>query len=75
METDIELLKAARGGNTNAFVGIFDIYASALFRYALRLGCDPLTADQIVRDVFAKLLEQISWGKGPKTNLRSISIK
>jgi RNA polymerase sigma-70 factor (ECF subfamily) len=28
-------------------------------------------ADQIVGDVFAKLLEQLSSGKGPKTNLRS----
>jgi RNA polymerase sigma-70 factor, ECF subfamily len=71
METDIELLNAARGRNTDAFVGIFDIYAHALYNYAVRLGCDPATADNIVGDVFAKLLEHILAGKGPKVNLRS----
>lgn len=71
MENDIELLNAARGRDNNALEKIFDLYAPALFRYALRLGGDPLMADHIVGDVFAKLLEHISWGKGPQTNLRS----
>ena len=71
METDIELLNAARMRNKDALVKIFDLYAPALFRYALRLGCDSVMADHIVGDVFEKLLEHISWGKGPKTNLRS----
>ena len=37
----------------------------------LRLGTEPQEADQIVGDVFARLLEKISEGKGPRTNLRS----
>lgn len=70
METDKELLNAARAMDQDALVKIFDLYAPALYRYALRLGCDPVLADHIVGDVLANLVEQISRGKGPKTNLR-----
>lgn len=71
MENDIELLNSARKWNKDALEKIFDLYASALYNYALRLGGDPVMADHIVGDVFAKLFEQLSAGKGPKTNLRS----
>ena len=71
METDLTLLEAARDMNQEALVKIFDLYSSALYNYALRLCSDPLEADQVVGDVFAKLLEQLSAGNGPSTNLRS----
>ena len=71
MENDIELLTSARKWNKGALEKIFELYASALYNYALRLAHDPIMADHIVGDVFAKLLEQLSSGKGPKTNLRS----
>lgn len=70
-ETDSSLLEAARAMNKDALVKIFDLYSHALYNYALRLSNDPLTADYIVGDVFAKLLDQLSAGKGPSTNLRS----
>ena len=57
METDRELLHAARRMDEAALVKIFDQYSSPLYRYALRLCSGPLKADQIVGDVFAKLLE------------------
>lgn len=57
--------------NKDALVKIFDLYSSSLFNYALRLCGDPLLADQIVGDVFAKLLEQLTAGNGPTSNLRS----
>ncbi len=57
--------------NEEALVKIFDLYSSALFRYSLRLCGDPVMADHIVGDVFAKLLEQLSSGNGPTSNLRS----
>lgn len=50
---------------------IFDLYAPALFNYAVRTGSDPLQADNIVGDVFAKLLDQLACGNGPRLNLRS----
>ena len=71
METDIELLEMARKLDTEALVKIFDLYSVALYRYALSLSRDPLLADCIVGDVFANFLDQLTSGKGPKTNLRS----
>ena len=71
METETELLNAARMMNQEALVKIFDLYAQPLYRYALRLCRDPTLADQIVGDVFAKLLDQFSSGHGPTATLRS----
>jgi RNA polymerase sigma-70 factor (ECF subfamily) len=71
MEADVTLLDSARSMNQEALVKIFDLYSSALYNYALRICSDPLEADQIVGDVFVKLLEQLSVGNGPNTNLRS----
>ena len=71
MEADITLLDSARNMNQEALVKIFDLYSSALYNYALRICNDPLEADQVVGDVFAKLLDQLSAGNGPSTNLRS----
>ncbi|HSL45074.1 MAG TPA: RNA polymerase sigma factor [Anaerolineales bacterium] len=71
MTSDIELLNAARAKDKEALAKIFDLYASALYKYAYRLGHDPIMADHIVGDVFAKLLEQLSSNRGPITNLRS----
>jgi RNA polymerase sigma-70 factor, ECF subfamily len=71
MEPDLELLNSAKQWDRDSLAKIFDLYASALYNYALRLGRDPIVADHIVGDVFAKLLEQLSAGKGPRTNLRS----
>lgn len=71
METESSLLDAARMMNEEALVKIFDLYSSALYRYAFRICGDPVRADHIVGDVFTKLLEQLSMGNGPTTNLRS----
>ena len=71
IENDSDLLRAARAKEKDALEKIFDLYSSALNKYALRWGCDPVSADQIVGDVFVKLLEQLDLGKGPETNLRS----
>jgi len=71
METDLELLNAARQMNKDALIKVFDLYSSALYKYALRMCGDPVMADHIVGDVFVKLLDQLSVGKGPMTNLRS----
>ena len=71
METDRALLNAARQMDKDSLVKIFDLYSSALYHYALRLCGDRMLSDQIVGDVFARLLDQISIGKGPTANLRS----
>lgn len=71
METDVELLNMASQLNKEALVKIFDLYSPALYKYALRLCQDPVLADHIVGDVFAKFLDQLAEGNGPNTNLRS----
>ena len=71
MRNDNSLLAGARNRDQNALIGIFDLYSSALYNYAVRLSGDPVQADSIVGDVFAKFLDQLAAGKGPDTNLRS----
>ena len=65
------LLKAARRLDKHALEQVFDLYAPAIYNYALRLCQDPVQADQIVGDVFSKFLDQMAVGLGPKKNLRS----
>ena len=65
------LLEGARKGDADALAQIFDTYSPALFRYAVRLCRDAAEADRIVGDVFAQLLEHLSDGRGPRSNLRS----
>ena len=71
MESERTLLNMARKMDQEALVKIFDLYSSTLFKYALRLCSDPVMADHVVGDVFAKLLEQLAAGNGPRDNLRS----
>ena len=71
METDKVLLQAAQKMDRDAIVQIFELYNSPLYNYVLRLSGDRILADHIVGDVFAKLIEQLSMGKGPESNLRS----
>jgi RNA polymerase sigma-70 factor, ECF subfamily len=70
-ESDAALLEAARQMDREALVNIFDIYSPAIYNYAFRLCHDALIADYIVGDVFAKLLDHLSNGRGPSSNLRS----
>jgi RNA polymerase sigma-70 factor, ECF subfamily len=70
-ESEKTLLEGAREMNRDALVQIFDLYSQTLYNYAFRLCNDSRIADNIVGDVFAKLLEQLSAGRGPNSNLRS----
>ena len=54
-----------------ALSAVFDEYAPAIYKYLLRLGVNSQEADQAVGDVFARLLEKVAEGKGPRKNLRS----
>jgi len=71
IEDETRLLNAAKVMNQDALVRIFDLYSTALYRYSFRLCRDAMLADQIVGDVFARLLEKFSCGSGPISNLRS----
>src|ERR1043165_4785085 len=71
MDDDITLLDAARLMNQDALMQVFDLYSVQLYRYALHLCGDPIVADHIVGDVFARFLEQLSLGRGPSSNIRA----
>ena len=71
MKDETAITTVAGSLDQDALSAIFDEYAPAIYRYQLRLGVSPQEADQIVGDVFARLLEKLSEGKGPRTNLRS----
>ena len=71
MEIDQQLFNAARRMDRDALTKLFDLYAPGLYKYALRLCGDPLLSDHIVGDTFAKLMDQLSRGKGPTINFRS----
>jgi RNA polymerase sigma-70 factor (ECF subfamily) len=71
MQDETAVIAAAESLNQEALEAIFDEYAPALYKYLLRLGVGSQEADQIVGDVFVRLLEKIVEGKGPRTNLRS----
>lgn len=71
MKDETAAFQAARSLDPAALEGIFDEYAPALYKYLLRLGLGSQEADQTVGDVFARVLEKLSEGKGPQTNVRS----
>lgn len=71
MKDEVALIKAARSLDGAALTEIFEEYAPAIFKYVIRLGTNTQEADQLVGDVFARLLEKISEGKGPDRNLRA----
>jgi RNA polymerase sigma-70 factor (ECF subfamily) len=71
MKSDAVLLASVRRMESEALIQVFDQYAPVLFKYALRTCQDAQVADQIVGDVFANLLDQLSCGGGPCRNLRA----
>jgi RNA polymerase sigma-70 factor (ECF subfamily) len=71
MTDESALIKDAASLDSDALATIFDEYAPAIYKYLLRLGAGSQEADQITGDVFARVLEKFSEGKGPRKNLRS----
>jgi len=54
-----------------ALSATFEQYAPLIFKYALRTCRDPLEADDVVGEVFSRLMNGLSENKGPRENLRS----
>jgi RNA polymerase sigma-70 factor, ECF subfamily len=71
MNEDQILLQRIGRMDVEALARVYDLYAPAIYRYAYRHNSSALLADQAVGDVFARLLEQLSQGRGPRTNLRA----
>jgi RNA polymerase sigma-70 factor (ECF subfamily) len=71
MRDEKTLLDAVGSMDKEALGEVFDEYAPILYKYMLRLGLGQQEADHSVGDVFARLLEKVAEGKGPRTNLRA----
>jgi RNA polymerase sigma-70 factor (ECF subfamily) len=71
MNDDQNLLQRISSMDGEALARVYDLYAPAIYRYAYRHSSNALLADQTVGEVFARLLEQLSQGRGPRSNLRA----
>jgi len=65
------LLREARRWNEAALEEIYDRFYPGLYRYAVYLLGDGETAEECVADVFARFLDILRRGKGPKRNLKA----
>jgi len=64
-----KLLAQARRFDQDALSQIHDQYYAPIFRYALYRTGDRETAEDIASEVFARLLQGLRSGAGPKTTL------
>ncbi len=71
MNDDQILLQKISRMDVEALACVYDLYAPAIYKYAYRHSSNALLADQTVGEVFARLLEQLSQGRGPRSNLRA----
>ena len=66
--SDALLLAAARRGEMDAFGQLFSRYRSASVRIARRAGVLETDIDDVVADVWARILSAINGGRGPTDN-------
>jgi len=64
-------LQAISRMDSGALAQVYDRYAPDIYKYVYRHICNAQLADQTVGEVFARLLEQLCLGRGPRSNLRS----
>ncbi len=74
MDREITLLAAAKTRYEDMPedmpIAVFDIYAPALYKYVFRFCRSAVVADQVVGDILARFLEQLSLGRHYGINLR-----
>jgi RNA polymerase sigma-70 factor (ECF subfamily) len=56
--------------DARALTQAYDLYAAEIYKYAYRHTHNALFADRTVGQVFTRLLEQLSLGRGPRARLR-----
>ncbi|WP_025272215.1 sigma-70 family RNA polymerase sigma factor [Haloglycomyces albus] len=68
--SDPELIKATRDGDTGAYAQLYERHYIAANRLARILTSDAATADDLVSETFAKILQAMQEGKGPDLSFR-----
>ena len=71
MKNERQLLRSARKLDEKALISIFDYYAPKVYVRALHMGQNPEKADDVVSEVFARFLDEMANGKGPKQDLKT----
>jgi RNA polymerase sigma-70 factor (ECF subfamily) len=61
---DGAILERARRGDTTAFAAIYSLYGRACYNLALRMLAEPAAAEDVVQDVFIKLMEGLRGFRG-----------
>ena len=56
-DSDSELMRRVRGGRTSALATLFERHHARLYRYCLRMTGNRQTAEDLVQDVFMKILK------------------
>ncbi len=57
-QTDVELLRAVAGGDSQAFIALYDLYNRLAFGLAYRVLGDAASAEEAVQDAFMQV-----WGR------------
>ncbi len=70
MDDDDELVQAVRDGDDDAYGRLFVRHGAVARRVAVRRGHSG-EADDVVSEVFARVLAQIRAGRGPSTSFRA----
>ncbi|MEU9443166.1 sigma-70 family RNA polymerase sigma factor [Streptomyces sp. NPDC048304] len=68
---DGELIERMRGGDDSAYEGLYRRHAEAVRRYARTCCRDGHTADDLTAEVFARMLQAVRGGSGPKHAVRA----
>ncbi|MFZ0035256.1 MAG: RNA polymerase sigma factor [Sedimentisphaerales bacterium] len=58
------IINGCKSGNAESFSGVVDIYASRLYGYFYRLTGDRETSDDLLSELFVKLVEKIGSFRG-----------
>jgi len=65
------LLQAARQWDMDALAVVYDTYSPLLYRYAMRLLGNQDLAEECVAETFARFLQALRNGGGPKDHLKA----
>jgi len=68
---EAQLLHTARAWDMEALAAIYDTYSPLLYRYAMRLLGNPDVAEECVAETFARFLQALRNGGGPRDHLKA----
>ena len=71
MDDERALLRGARSLDGTALSVIFDNFYPCLYRYIYHHLGHQATAEDLTAEVFARMLEQLAEGRGPKRHLKA----